>query len=189
MQPLSPTGTTTRDNLIQAFWTLFKYKRIDQIHIKEITDAAGYNRSTFYQYFTDIYDMVNLIEEDLLAYVRDYAAQNLHNPAKETIVQNFTDLYLTKGEQFTILLSSQGDPSFLDKLKTTLTPVFLQTFHLPQTEQAIYAIDFVISGILSVLLRWANSNCSISSEALVDLLHPLINNEALAALQAKQDNA
>jgi len=46
----------TRENLMQAFWSLYRQKKIDTISIKEITATAGYHRSTFYEYFVDIYD-------------------------------------------------------------------------------------------------------------------------------------
>ena len=45
----------TKQDLIDAFWCLYCEKRIEKITIKEITVKAGYNRSTFYEYFTDIY--------------------------------------------------------------------------------------------------------------------------------------
>jgi AcrR family transcriptional regulator len=56
----------TKQNLIDAFWALYCEKRIEKITVKEITQKAGYNRGTFYEYFTDIYDVLNQIEESLI---------------------------------------------------------------------------------------------------------------------------
>lgn len=47
----------TKTNLRTAFWELYKEKPIEKITIKEITDAAGYNRGTFYLYYKDVYDL------------------------------------------------------------------------------------------------------------------------------------
>lgn len=174
MQQLSPTAAMTKDNIAQAFWLLYTKKRIDQIHVKEITDLAGYNRATFYQYFTDIYDVLDYIEKDLLDYVGNYAAFNLQSASNETIIQSFTELYLTRGEMFSILLSEQGDPRFSDKLKESLFPVFKQTLQLPDTEKSEYIIEFVISAALSTMLRWYKTKRSVSSEELIELIHPLI---------------
>jgi AcrR family transcriptional regulator len=51
----------TRQNLIDAFWSLYCEKRIEKITVKEITIKAGYNRGTFYEYFVDVYDVFETI--------------------------------------------------------------------------------------------------------------------------------
>ena len=53
----------TRENLLQAFWSLYRQKKIEHITIQDITTKAGYNRSTFYEYFVDIYDVLNRLED------------------------------------------------------------------------------------------------------------------------------
>lgn len=35
-------------------------------HIQEISNRSGYNRSTSYQYFTDIYELLDAVESNLL---------------------------------------------------------------------------------------------------------------------------
>lgn len=52
---LSATATVTRQNLIDSFWLLYCQKNIEKITVKEICEIAGYNRSTFYVYFNDVY--------------------------------------------------------------------------------------------------------------------------------------
>ena len=39
----------TKQNFMDAFWTLYCDKRIEKITVKDITTRAGYNRSTFYE--------------------------------------------------------------------------------------------------------------------------------------------
>ena len=52
----------TKANLITAFCKVLENKKFDKITVKEITDQAGYYRSTFYQYFTDISDLMDYVE-------------------------------------------------------------------------------------------------------------------------------
>ncbi|WP_277408818.1 TetR/AcrR family transcriptional regulator [Lacrimispora xylanisolvens] len=56
----------TRKNLADAFWQIYCEKRIEKITVKEITTKAGYNRSTFYEYYTDVYDVLEQIEASVL---------------------------------------------------------------------------------------------------------------------------
>jgi len=48
----------TKQNIVDAFWELYCEKRIEKITIKDITIKAGYNRSTFYEYFNDSYEVL-----------------------------------------------------------------------------------------------------------------------------------
>ena len=52
----------TKENLVEAFWTLYKDKPLEKITVKEITDKAGYNRGTFYSYFKDTYERAGHVQ-------------------------------------------------------------------------------------------------------------------------------
>jgi AcrR family transcriptional regulator len=64
----------TRQMFINVFCELYSKKPIEKISAQEIANRAGYNRSTFYQYFTDIYELLNFIENDLLNYIKEELA-------------------------------------------------------------------------------------------------------------------
>src|SRR5690554_1199827 len=66
----------TRQMFIDVFCELYSQKPIEKISIKEITNKSGYNRSTFYQYFTDIYELLDFVENDLLNYIKEGLAKN-----------------------------------------------------------------------------------------------------------------
>ncbi|MFC6651830.1 TetR/AcrR family transcriptional regulator [Paenibacillus rhizoplanae] len=56
----------TRQRFIEVFCELYSQKPIEKISIQEIANRSGYNRSTFYQYFTDIYELLDAVENNLL---------------------------------------------------------------------------------------------------------------------------
>lgn len=45
---------TTEQEFITAFWKLYDILPIEKISIQRLCRTAGYNRSTFYNHFTDI---------------------------------------------------------------------------------------------------------------------------------------
>lgn len=61
----------TRNAFLDAFCTLYKRKPIEKITIQELTDKAGYNRSTFYQYFKDIYGLLTYIEDNVIMLIKE----------------------------------------------------------------------------------------------------------------------
>lgn len=44
----------TRARLVDAFWGLYAEKPIEKIRVRDVTDWAGCNRTTFYEYFADV---------------------------------------------------------------------------------------------------------------------------------------
>ena len=77
MKKQSIVTAKTRQKLIDAFWELLEKKNLNRITIKEITDLAGYNRGTFYQFFTDIYALSEDEEERILSAIRKIDAPKI----------------------------------------------------------------------------------------------------------------
>lgn len=48
-----------------AMLELMKHTEFEKITVKKICETAGVNRSTFYAHFTDIYDMLDRMEDFL----------------------------------------------------------------------------------------------------------------------------
>ena len=51
----------TRDKLVSSFKQLVIGRGFDKLTVRDITDAAGVSRSTFYLYFKDKYDVIEYI--------------------------------------------------------------------------------------------------------------------------------
>lgn len=57
-------NTNCKTKIRDTFWDLLSTKDINQIHVKEITEILGINRSTFYLYYDSIYDILQEIEDN-----------------------------------------------------------------------------------------------------------------------------
>lgn len=53
----------TEKAIVESFIELLNEKPLDKITVKNVIDRCGVNRSTFYYYFEDIYDLLNKIFE------------------------------------------------------------------------------------------------------------------------------
>lgn len=47
----------TKGNFTTALFKLCREKEFTRISVKDICSCAGYHRSTFYEYYSDIYDL------------------------------------------------------------------------------------------------------------------------------------
>ena len=190
MTPISATTAATRQNLMDAFWQLYQKKQINQIRIHEITDLAGYNRGTFYQYFHDVYDVLDQIEQELLEHFRTFSLEVFafpSLPAKEDLTRAFTRLYQEHGDKLSVLLSEHGDPAFLDKIKSIQHTIWKQALHLPDTLEAKYALEFLSSAILSIPAMWQKEKQNLPPQKLIDLAYPLFTQSVIPILQGLRE--
>jgi AcrR family transcriptional regulator len=165
----------TRENLIQAFWGLYRQKKIEHITIKNITTRAGYNRSTFYEYFVDIYDVLNQFEDTLLEYLKEQILDSLEGGLNDDIIQKLADVYESKGDYLGFLLGENGDPNFVKKLKTVMRSTLLGTFRLPEKEiHSSYIFEFGMSAIIGTVTYWYHSKRDLPSKEMVRLLRLML---------------
>ena len=174
----------TREKLIEAFWNLYCEKKIEHITIKEITDIAGYHRSTFYEYFEDIYDVLDQLEDALLEHIERNVINSLDDELSEDLTQNIANIYDVKGEYLSVLLGENGDPNFLNKIKAVMQPVLTDAFGLSEGEiHTSYIFEFASSGILSVVTHWYKNGKNLPSQELVGLVRSMLMGGVLPMIQ------
>ena len=171
----SENTAQTRENLIRAFWSLYQQKKIEHIAIKEITTKAGYHRSTFYEYFTDIYDVLNQLEDSLVEYMRERLLTALEGGLNDDFIQTVADVYESKGDYLGILFGENGDPRFSLKLKTIMRFAVTHAFGLPENElHAAYLFEFGMSAIIGTITYWYQRKEDLPSKDLARLLRSLL---------------
>ncbi|MHA6534459.1 TetR/AcrR family transcriptional regulator [Paenibacillus sp. BAC0078] len=163
----------TKQTFIDVFCELYSQKPIEKISIQEIANKSGYNRSTFYQYFTDIYELLDFVENDLLNYIKEELANKALST--HTAVQNPLHC-LEKREYLSILnalLGDYGSIRFLERLKREITLDSLE-LNLPQNNSITpYLIEFHISTSLSLFRLWLQRQKDLSPEEFFELVENL----------------
>lgn len=174
----------TRENLMRAFWELYRQKKIDHISIKEITTKAGYHRSTFYEYFVDIYDLLNQLEDVLLARLREEVIHSLNIETNDNFVQILADRYDAQSEYLFVLLGDDGDPNFAKKMKAEMGPALMKRFGL--TEKVIhtsYMMEFGLSAIISTITHWYQNNKNLPATEFIILVRSMLMSGVLPMIQ------
>ncbi len=174
----------TRENLMEAFWSLYCQNKIDHISVKAITDKAGYHRSTFYEYFVDIYDVLNQLEDELLAKMKTEMIQSLNIESNANFVQILANFYDEQGEYLRVLLGENGDPQFAKKVKRELGSAGMKRFGLSENDiYASYIMEFGMSAILSTITHWYQSNKDLASSELIVLIRSMLMNGVFPMIQ------
>jgi Transcriptional regulator len=144
----------TKKDLLDAFWQIYREKRIEKITVKDITTKAGYNRSTFYEYFNDVYDVLDQLENSVLPNLSTH--HKITILTERELVQHFNQfakIYQERCNYYGVLLGDNGDPAFQDKFKNVFRPVLQQFFSSWDTEDDFvieYKIEYVLSALIGV---------------------------------------
>ena len=176
----------TKQNFMDAFWDLYCEKTIDKITVKEITQKAGYNRSTFYEYFHDAYDVLEKLEETLIPNLSEL-------PPLRGVSEDFglpTDLFMELFEHnrqyYAVLLSENGDPAFASRLKRVIKPLLASVFSgsSDTTDTTLdYTLEYTLSAMIGILSYWISKPDPLPKNELYDLVHQLMQEGPLKTLQ------
>ena len=166
----------TRGVLIDAFLELSKNKSIDKITVSELSNKAGYNRSTFYQYFNDTHHLLSCIEDDLLIYIQETVVNQIGKEHPEQLfIDGFIRINAEKRAILKLLLSRSLNNNFPAKLKESLIPIFAAQMRLSaDDQQTIYKLDFYLSGIISIISRWVTAEEPMSPEEYALLVKQIV---------------
>lgn len=172
-----PTITAqTKQNLIDAFWELYCAKRIEKITIKEITTRAGYNRSTFYEYFTDVYDVLEQIENTLISKLKELPMQQLSSPGDPFPFEALVSMYSQHSKYLVVLLGDHGDPAFQGKVKASMKPMIKEILVSQGAKDGFeleYTLEYALSAMIGILSYWFNQEKGPSIENLMELITEL----------------
>ncbi|ERI91880.1 hypothetical protein HMPREF1982_02923 [Clostridiales bacterium oral taxon 876 str. F0540] len=165
----------TQRNFQDAFWILYEKHSIDKITVKDICSLAGYNRSTFYQYYVDVYDILHKLEDQLMDEINDFVLRFLEQANNLNASQALESIFgiLTRLDKYiVILLGPHGDTEFTRKIVENLKPIWIKYFFCSEnytTAEVDLLMEFYISGLLSMYNKWLFNPNGVSIERIIQL--------------------
>ncbi|WP_283680237.1 TetR/AcrR family transcriptional regulator [Lentilactobacillus sp. Marseille-Q4993] len=63
--------TQSRAQITDAFWIVLANKGFVKLKVKDVIDEAGLNRTTFYTYFDDKFDLLGQCQNGLIDGIKD----------------------------------------------------------------------------------------------------------------------
>ena len=114
----------TRQMIKTAFFQLISEIGFEKITVQNTTKKAVINRSTFYLHYTDKFHLLNQLENEILEGLKEILSKTDFDPILKGVSDEkpFPHVikvleYVKENEQFfTLIMSSNGDPSFINKM-------------------------------------------------------------------------
>jgi AcrR family transcriptional regulator len=181
MNKNSEISERTRQTIIDAFWEIYCNKRIEKITVKEITTKAGYNRSTFYEYFIDVYDVLEQIEQSLLPTIEDMPPLLPILSESPIPINSFIKLYSSGSKYYTVLLGDNGDPAFAAKMKNSIKSKLMEHFGENATSviELDYILEYMLSAMIAILTHYFKCGENIPKEELIKLISDLTRGDVM----------
>jgi len=159
----------TRAAISEAFIKLLTQKEISKITVREITELADINRATFYLHYTDVYQVLEEIENELASsffeLVDKYDLKELiHDPYP--ILKAIGDGIEGKPLFAKFVLNSATSSNYFMKIKTELKRRIITTYDTEVASELYYALTFIIAGTLDSYEEWFENNKPIPLETL-----------------------
>ena len=173
----------TKKLLVQALTKLMSQKQIKEITVKELTDLADVNRGTFYLYYKDIFDMVEKTEDALFDALNEITRPVEDEGMPESLTPMLVSLFEFIGqnsEMVSVLLSPNGDMSFLHRLNTLLREKFISLSPFGKGGERETESDcrysFAVFGAAGLIRSWLNRGQKESPEHMAALTNSLLFN-------------
>ncbi len=154
--------------LKNALIELLSQKNIRQVSIKEICEKAGINRTTFYKYYQDEYDLFNEIEKDFLNLIRTKLGESDDDFNSLTVLLN--EIYENPNVA-KVFISSNIDKDLPQKIFSMPEISYTIKKHLKRkmSEEVFNRLMlFIFNGGFALIVDWVNKDFDISPKELAE---------------------
>ena len=172
----------TKMVLKESFINLLDKKDISQITIKEICEDADINRATFYAHYSDQYDLMQKIENELFENVSSYLSDFTQNDTDFHLTEMITKIleYIKENSKLCkLLLSERGDLNFQKRI---MMLVYDKNIKIPagsgelSEQDAEYIYSFIITGCVGLIQKWLDDDMKKSALTMAELVVKLTQN-------------
>lgn len=166
----------TRKAIKNALMELMCSREISKITIKDIALAADINRKTFYTHYTDVFSVLNDIENELMSKLINILntfeiSGGKYNPYP--IFKKLTEEINKDIEFYKLLLSYESSSNLINKIALLLKE-YIYKYCVSESDidniRLPYIINFISAGIISSYQEWFNSDSKITLEQLSETL-------------------
>ena len=151
-------------------------KQLGSITVKELTNDADVNRSTFYFHYQDVKAMVKEMEE---VFFKDFsAALNAIDQKSHDSITILVKCLEGHMDLCKIVLGENGDIEFLEQMKQIIeekcSKIWKEAVPQMSDEDLANLDSFLIGGVVSTLQSWVRDEARQKAEDLAHVLNRLI---------------
>ena len=173
----------TRAQLRAGLARLMQKKSIKEITVKELVDEVDINRSTFYLHYSDIYQMLESIENELMdeiaQAIEEYPLDSVENGNSYPLIERIFTILDDNKDICIALMGSNGDMVFLGRIEKMVAETVLKQLAgklAADNRDVEYAYAFCLNGCVGMIKAWLSSDDQESTKHMAELTYRMIEN-------------
>ena len=175
----------SRKLLKESLLELMKRKSFSDISVRDVTDAADMNRATFYLQYSGTAELLQSVEEDLLAEIQSLVDAHMQETfavgSVAPVFEPVLDFAVEHRETCTILFASSEASGFFQAIQRLVhengAPLVRTWFRPADPRLTDYLLNFLAWGFIGLLSEWFEKDMALPKA------------ELLAAAQRMADSA
>ncbi len=175
----------SRKLLKESLLELMKRKTFSDISVRDVTDAADMNRATFYLHYSGTAELLQSVEEDLLAELQSLVDAHMQETfavgSVAPVFEPVLDFAVEHRETCTILFASSEASGFFQAIQRLVhengAPLVRTWFRPADPRLTDYLLNFLAWGFIGLLSEWFEKDMALPKA------------ELLAAAQRMADSA
>lgn len=173
---MNKNSEETKERIKKAFIKLYKENRIEKITISQLTKEAKVYRGTFYYYYTDIYDLLEQIEErffkevieDVLGVIEGILVGDIEKRAVE-----ITEHFKKYEEIMTLFFVDKPNTTLIKRLKEAAKCKVLMKLGIDNnnlSDEDKYILEYIASAQVGIITKWIENKRDINAVDLAKII-------------------
>jgi len=161
-----------------SFIKLLKKQPVNKITVKDVCELAEINRATFYKHYTDCFDLLKQIEDEMISELRQLVQESQYIDNADMFKKIFSRIK-EAGDLYITITSERGDSTFPNRILNLCyeqaNPSIESQFpNMTKTKQE-WIYYFSASGCSGVLNHWINTGMKEDASELSKFISDLLN--------------
>lgn len=161
----------TKDKIYKALLYLLKHKKFNEIYVKDICEIACINRSSFYEHYQDINDLMMKVENGLSKQIEEIFS-NAPYYDSDCFVKMFN--FIKDNKEFYLAYVENNENTFMQQTD------FVKFYNLNKNklmrddykeDEIIYHMAFFSGGIKAICKAWLRSGLKESPQQMAQIVH------------------
>ena len=174
---------------MEALLLLLQHKEINEISIRELTETAHIHRNTFYIHYTDIYDILAEVEENMCRKVKEMTDGMEPTQLKENlevVLESVFEYLYQEREKCGLIMRYRGSVSSGKGLVESIFVKYLNAFPNTFNEASVeFQVQFYYctTGAMGIVRYWMEHDFKESPKRMAALTAKLLTKGIQGALE------
>ena len=173
----------TEQKIKEVFLLLIDEIGFQNITIRILVERAQINRSTFYLHYTDKYDLLRKVEDELFDNIRKLICEvptesiSLNNAAFVNGTYKAAEYIYENRQTFSLLMGENGDPYFMKRYTEVMRSVWFSEEIVNSLSISPHYAFAALTGIVTnSLSEWVRTGFRESPEEYAQIVSKIIGN-------------